>query len=44
MFAGCLNLYIVKVLKTAHFAIILVIVGFEISVGIVAGLAHYGLG
>jgi len=44
MFDGGLNLHIGKVLKTAHFAIILVIVGFALSVGIVAGLAHYGLG
>jgi len=44
MFDGGLNLHIGKVLKTAHFSIILVIVGFAISVGIVAGLAHYGLG
>jgi len=44
MFDGGLNLLIGKVLKTAHFAIILVIVGFALSVGIVAGLAHYGLG
>jgi len=44
MFDGGLNLHIGKVLETAHFAIILVIVGFAISVGIVAGLAHYGLG
>ena len=44
MFDGGLNLHIGKVLKTAHFAIILVIVGFAVSVGIVAGLAHYGLG
>ncbi len=44
MFDGGLNLHIGKVLKTAHFAIILVIVGVAISVGIVAGLAHYGLG
>jgi len=44
MFDGGLNLHIGKVLKTAHFAVILVIVGFAISVGIVAGLAHYGLG
>ena len=44
MFDGGLNLHIGKVLKTAHFAIILVLVGFAISVGIVAGLAHYGLG
>ena len=44
MFDGGLNLQIGKVLKTAHFAIILVIVGFAVSVGIVAGLAHFGLG
>ena len=44
MFDGGLNLHIGKVLKTAHFAIILVIVGFAVSVGIVAVLAHYGLG
>jgi len=44
MFDGGLNLHIGKVLRTAHFAIILVIVGFALSVGIVAGLAHYGLG
>ena len=44
MFDGGLNLHIGKVLKTAHFAIVLVIVGFALSVGIVAGLAHYGLG
>jgi len=44
MFDGGLNLHIGKVLKTAHFAIILVIVGIALSVGIVAGLAHYGLG
>jgi len=44
MFDGGLNLHIGKVLKTAHFAIILVIVGFALSVGIVAGLAHYGIG
>jgi len=44
MFDGGLNLHIGKVVKTAHFAIILVIVGFALSVGIVAGLAHYGLG
>jgi len=44
MFDGGLNLHIGKVLKTAHFSVILVIVGFAISVGIVAGLAHYGLG
>ena len=44
MFDGGLNLHIGKVLKTAHFAVILVIVGFAVSVSIVAALAHYGLG
>jgi len=44
MFDGGLNLHIGKVLKTAHFSVVLVIVGFAISDGIVAGLAHYGLG
>ena len=44
MFDGGYNLHIGNVLKTAHFAIILVILGFAVSVGIVAGLAHYGLG
>ncbi len=44
MFDGGLNLHIGKVLKTAHYAVILVIVGFAVSVGIVAGLAHFGLG
>ena len=44
MFDGGYNLHIGNVLKTAHFAIILVVLGFAVSVGIVAGLAHYGLG
>ena len=44
MFDGGYNLHIGDVLKTAHFAIILVILGFAVSVGIVTGLAHYGLG
>jgi len=44
MFDGGLNLHIGKVLKTAHLAIILVIVGFAVSVGIVGSFAHYGLG
>ena len=44
MFDGGLNLHIGKVLKTAHFAVILVIVGFAVSVGIVGSFAHYGLG
>ncbi len=44
MFDGGYNLHIGNVLKTAHFAVILVILGFAVSVGIVTGLAHYGLG
>ena len=44
MFDGGYNLHIGNVLKTAHFAIIFVILGFAVSVGIVTGLAHYGLG
>ena len=44
MFDGGYNLHIGNVLKTAHFAIILVILGFAVSVGIVTGFAHYGLG
>ena len=44
MFDGGYNLHIGNVLKTAHFAIILVILGFAVSVGIVTGLAHYGFG
>ena len=44
MFDGGLNLHIGKVVKTAHFSVILVIVGFAVSVGIVGSFAHYGLG
>ena len=44
MFDGGYNLHIGNVLKTAHFAIVLVILGFAVSVGIVTGFAHYGLG
>ncbi len=44
MFDGGLNLHIKKVVSTAHFAVILVIIGFAVSVGIVAAFAHYGLG
>ena len=44
MFDGGLNLHIKKVVSTAHFAVILVIIGFAVSVGIVAVFAHYGLG
>ncbi|HJM13809.1 MAG TPA: cation:proton antiporter [Candidatus Nitrosopelagicus sp.] len=44
MFDGGYNLHIGNVLKTAHFAVILVILGFAVSVGIVAAFGHYGLG
>ena len=44
MFDGGYNLHIGNVLKTAHFAVILVILGFAVSVGIVAVFGHYGLG
>ena len=44
MFDGGYNLHIGNVLKTAHFAVVLVILGFAVSVGIVAAFGHYGLG
>ena len=44
MFDGGYNLHIGNVLKTAHFAIVLVILGFAVSVGIVAAFGHYGVG
>ena len=44
MFDGGYNLHIGNVLKTAHFAVVLVILGFAVSVGIVALFGHYGLG
>ena len=44
MFDGGYHLHIGNVLKTAHFAIVLVILGFAVSVGIVAAFGHYGLG
>ena len=43
MFDGGLNLEIKSMVKTAHFASVLSIIGFVISVGIVTGLAHYWL-
>ncbi|MDH3313794.1 MAG: cation:proton antiporter [Nitrosopumilus sp.] len=43
MFDGGLNLEIKSMVKTAHFASILSIIGFVISVGIVTGLTHYWL-
>lgn len=44
MFDGGLNLDLKSMAKTAHFAVILSVVGFAISVGIVAALAHFGFG
>ena len=43
MFDGGLNLEIKSMVKTAHFASILSIIGFVISVVTVTGLAHYWL-
>ena len=43
MFDGGLNLEIKSMIKTAHFASILSIIGFVISVVIVTSLAHYWL-
>ena len=43
MFDGGLNLEIKSMVKTAHFASILSIIGFVISVGIVTGMTHYWL-
>lgn len=43
MFDGGLNLDLGHMARTAHFAILLSIIGFAISVGIVAALAHYAL-
>ena len=44
MFDGGLNLDIKQMIKNAHFAVILAILGFIISMVIVTMLAHYGLG
>ena len=44
MFDGGLNLDLRHMVKTAHFAVILAILGFIVSVAIVTLLAHYGLG
>jgi potassium/hydrogen antiporter len=44
MFDGGLNLDLRNMVKTAHFAIILAILGFALSMVIVSMLAHYGLG
>jgi cell volume regulation protein A len=44
MFDGGLNLDIKQIMKTAHFALVLAILGFILSMVIVTILAHYGLG
>ena len=44
MFDGGLNLDLRHMVKTAHFALLLAILGFAISMVIVTMLAHYGLG
>jgi len=44
MFDGGLNLDIKYVVKTAHFSVTLAILGFILSVVIIAIAAHYGLG
>ncbi len=44
MFDGGLNLDLKHMIRTAHYAILLAIAGFIVSVAIVTILAHYGLG
>jgi len=44
MFDGGLNLDIKQIMKTAHFALVLAVLGFILSMVIVTMLAHYGLG
>jgi len=44
MFDGGLNLDIKQIMKTAHFALVLAILGFILSMVIVTMIAHYGLG
>jgi cell volume regulation protein A len=44
MFDGGLNLDIKQIMKTAHFAMVLAVLGFIVSMVIVTMLAHYGLG
>jgi cell volume regulation protein A len=44
MFDGGLNLDLKNMVKTAHFALLLAILGFAVSMVIVTMLAHYGLG
>jgi len=44
MFDGGLNLDIRTMVRTAHFAVLIAILGFGLSMAIVAMLAHYALG
>lgn len=44
MFDGGINLDIRNVVKTAHFAVLLTVLGFAVSVTIVTLIAFYGLG
>ncbi len=44
MFDGGLNLDIKQIMKTAHFALVLAVLGFILSMFIVTMIAHYGLG
>lgn len=44
MFDGGLNLDIKQMIRTAHFALVLAVLGFIMSMIIVTLLAHYGLG
>ena len=44
MLDGGLNLDLKSMVKTAHFALLLAILGFAVSMVIVTMLAHYGLG
>ena len=44
MFDGGLHLDIKQIMKTAHFALVLAILGFILSMVVVTILAHYGLG
>ena len=44
MFDGGLNLDIKQIMKTAHFALVLAVLGFIVSMVIVTMLTHYGLG
>ncbi len=44
MFDGGLNLDLKQIAKTAHFALILAVLGFVVSVAIVAIFAHHGIG